>query len=297
MNQRVSNLAEGWHVHGLDYYGPCWPVGGGRFLFSRKILGAWGDARLDGSRGQCRLSIRLPRPDADWVLGLAEHDLGSTEGVPVAAPSGAEKLFVSGWDPDRTCRADLPAPSDGQPWLAFNGEGAIAALFSGHRGQWQIQDPSDLLRRVQSGEGEELSLPTYQPFGVPALVEAIIQRMAEDPVLTRRGRRCWKIRRGSATLFLCYSEDRALLSAEVHLVRLGPDTRRRELMAFLLQENVRLSGYGFSLQEDRVVIALVLPARFLREEGTARLLTDLLVRSDVYDNTLVSRFGADWLRP
>lgn len=297
MNAGDQAMTGGWRVHGLDYYGPCWPLGGGRFLFSRRLLGDWGDAALSCSRGDCRLDVLMPDAGADWVLGVALPDNVEAQGLRIASPEEPVRVFVSGWDPGGATRADLPERTEDQHWVAFSGEGAIASLWSGQGGRWLALDPAELLQRCRPGSPALCPLPRYRPEGVPGLVEAILRHMDEDPVPARRGRRCWKIRHGSAAMWLCYSEERALLSAEVHLVRLGAETRRRELMAFLLQENLRLSGYGFSLQEDLVVIALVLPARFLREEVTAALLRGLLERADRYDNELVGRFGAEWLRP
>ena len=70
---------------------------------------------------------------------------------------------------------------------------------------------------------------------------------------------------------------------------------RKGLYEYLLYENVRLDSYGFSIQDDLVMISMLLPDRAIQEVETAVLLSDLLKKSDEYDNHLVSVFHALWL--
>jgi len=295
MNIKDQAYQTAWRVHGLDYYGPCWPLGGGWFLFCRMILGAWGHAVLEGAQGRSRLRVVPAGADSVWLLGHSDHPLAQASGAPLASAGASASHYLSALDATAPPLTALPPAGGAPPFLGLDLPGAVAALFSVRDGQWHREEPEALLsaRALESAAAPGWS--GYQPEGVPGLVEAIIARMGEDPQLARRGRRAWTLRQGTAVLHLCYSEERAMLSAEVHLVRIGPHSRRKALMAYVLQENVGLSGYGFSIQEETVIIALALPARFLQEKGTASLLQDLLERCDAYDNVLVSRFNAEWL--
>ncbi|MCF8236840.1 MAG: YbjN domain-containing protein [Saprospiraceae bacterium] len=126
-------------------------------------------------------------------------------------------------------------------------------------------------------------------------MENVIRAMGYDPVLTRNGPRAWLLRQGSAEMHLRYAQDEASLCADVMLVRVGDLTRKKELYQYLLQENPKLETFGFSIQNDRVMISLLISARSIKEKETAALFLDLLKKSDDYDNYLVSVFGAEWL--
>jgi hypothetical protein len=270
-------------------------MGEGWFLFSRAVLGTWSDATLECAQWRSRLHVAMSAPDSCWVMGRCEDAADRHPPIPLAGPGEPANHFLSALDVSAPPRTALPPHGEAHPFLGFTGQGALGALWSMQTGQWKAENPRDLLDRCLACPVYSPGLAGYRPEGVPGQIESIISRMGEDPLLARRGRRAWSIRRGTAVLHLNYAEERALLSAEVHLVCIGPHTRRKELMAYLLQQNVLLSGYGFSLQEDTVIIALVLPARFLQEEGTAHLLQGLLGRCDDYDNVLVSHFNAEWL--
>lgn len=105
----------------------------------------------------------------------------------------------------------------------------------------------------------------------------------------------WQLRRGSAELHLRYARDEASLCADIQLVRIGPETDRKGLYAYLLKENSRLDSFGFSVQHDKVMISLLLSGRSIREQETATLFETILKKSDDYDNHLVSVFAAEWL--
>lgn len=126
-------------------------------------------------------------------------------------------------------------------------------------------------------------------------LEKVIARMGDDPVLCRKGPQAWKLRRGSAELHLRYARDEASLCADIQLVRIGPETDRKGLYAYLLKENSRLDTFGFSVQHDKVMISLLLSGRSIREQETATLFETILKKSDDYDNHLVSVFAAEWL--
>lgn len=145
-------------------------------------------------------------------------------------------------------------------------------------------------RKMEAGIAD---LPRSTP--TVRTLEDVIHRMGVDPVLCRVGPMAWILRLGSTEMVLRYAPEEASLCVDVHLVRIGPETDRKGLYEYLLYENVRLDSYGFSIQDDLVMISMVLPDRAIQEVETAVLLSDLLKKSDDYDNHLVSVFRALWL--
>ncbi len=146
--------------------------------------------------------------------------------------------------------------------------------------------------------GEQLTLTTHpaedQDVSIQTL-ENVIHQLGYDPVLCRQGPQAWLLRKGSAEMHLRYARDEASLCADILLVRIGHETKRKELYHYLLKENIKLDAFGFSIQEDKVVISLLITARSIKEQEMSTLFEDLLKKSDDYDNHLVSVFGAEWL--
>lgn len=160
-----------------------------------------------------------------------------------------------------------------------------------------LDSTSERIGRCKSC-GEQFQLTTFstedQDVSIQTL-EKIIYRLGYDPVLCRQGPQAWVLHRGSAEMHLCYARDEASLCADVLLVKIGPETRRKELYKYLLNENIHLDAFGFSIQEDKVVISLLITARSIKEQETTALFEALLKKSDEYDNHLVSVFHAEWL--
>lgn len=220
-----------------------------------------------------------------------------------------ERCHESSWGFDDEGRlvAFLPAGEGGQKGIRLNDYLAKELLAAWDHGEmmkvWEcipcgiLESTSERIGRCGSC-GEPLQLTTFptedQDVSIQTL-EKVIYRLGYDPVLCRQGPQAWVLHKGSAEMHLRYARDEASLCADVLLVRIGPETLRKELYLYLLNENINLDAFGFSIQEDKVVISLLITARSIKELETAALFEALLKKSDDYDNHLVSVFHAEWL--
>lgn len=225
----------------------------------------------------------------DWTVGLAGHETG-----PIWSFDAQIHLVAY----------IVPDPDGGRCWPLgdlFTPEFLSAVDAEGMTAVWECP-PCGVL--VATGERNmrcrkcgqamvSLEPPPSDPDPSALLVESILEAMEEDPVLCRIGPMAWTVRKGSARMDLLYTDSG--LCVDVRLVKVRSGTDRAGLFAYLLRENARLTDFGFSLAGDTVMISLLLPGRILKTRPTARLLLDLIEKSDEYDNRLVSVFGAEWL--
>ena len=133
----------------------------------------------------------------------------------------------------------------------------------------------------------------YEPRGMPRVIEQLLQKLGENPVLCRNGHHQWEIQRGSATITLTYHEKSGMILGESYLCRL-PEDGLGEIYRYLLQQNVHLRGLTFSIRGMDVVLSILIYDHFLDEDAAKDLLASLFDRSDHYDNILVEDFGSYW---
>ncbi|MBP6184818.1 MAG: hypothetical protein KA479_07730 [Saprospiraceae bacterium] len=296
-------------AHGLDSSSPALPLGVGYFLFPADVLGSYRDLVLE--RDNVRLESELVFLNSVSGIAIGYTNENSWSGAAVFASTPLEPVayFVNALTVPLEDREELPLPEEGMVFWGFDVADRITCVYRVLDGKWvsfpvaEVTQSLEAVKNKQSGEasGGDANvpgldrLPAFQPEGVAQTLEHMLKVMGYDPLPARRSRNAWAIREGSAKLHLAYAEEHATLCAEVHLVRIGVETSRKALLTFLLRENRHLKGYGFSIQGDLVVVALHIPAVFIREEVTSALFLQLLKECDVYDNQLVSVYGAKWI--
>jgi serine protease Do len=147
--------------------------------------------------------------------------------------------------------------------------------------------------------GAEVLFPSkiksYVAVGVPKIIEDIIQDLGYDIRLTREGRNHWNITRGSALVSLSYHKNEGLIDGDAYLCRLPPDNAK-EIYTFLMQENFNSEGLVFSIKGQFVLLSLLIYDRHLDEDTGRLLLERLFERADYYDDILIERFGATWIK-
>ncbi len=296
-------------VHGMESSAPAIPLGVGLFLFPSDLIGGYRDLVLEDQG--IRLEMELVF--LDGVKGIAIGSCKEAGGVKkflnIGQSLATPAFYINALTLPINVMAELPSPKEGMVLWASDDEGRIVGVQRVIDKQWVrfsiteaglwVDDyvGNNPVRPNPVSEGFKNSevLPLFQPEGVAYTLENMLEKMGFDPLIARRSRNAWAIKEGSAELHLAYSEEFATLCAEVHLVRISSESDKKSLLTFLLHENRHLTGYGFSIQGDLVVVALHIPAIFIREEVTSVLFLKLLKECDVYDNQLVSVYGAKWI--
>lgn len=293
-------------VHGLDHHAAAIPVGTGLYLFPIELLGGFRDLTVEWEGRRCRMELLFQDKVAGVAGAVCDLEWAHNEYALDQTGNTQAAWFANAFEDNPVLVKELPEPTSGMAWWVLDAKYQIARICREEKGKWReypLATLQEWLAVLDSHNREELrsdlmplvGLLAFQQEGIARTIENILELMGFDPVVARLSRHAWTIREGSASLHLAYAEEQATLCAEVHLVRMDGDTDRRELMRFLLKENRHLTGYGFSIQDDLVVVALHIPAVFIREEGTSALFLNLLKECDIYDNQLVNVFGAKWI--
>ncbi len=146
--------------------------------------------------------------------------------------------------------------------------------------------------------GASITLPRdvvdFQPSGIQATVEAILEQCGHHPQLARRGPNLWEIYQGSARIQVAYHEDSGLVTGDAHLCAL-PDTSQAELFEYLLQQNYSLDQLTLSTRGRNIILSLLIYDRYLAPAAGKEQFEHLFAKADYYDNMLVEKFGATWL--
>lgn len=137
------------------------------------------------------------------------------------------------------------------------------------------------------------SLEVYEPEGMYATIERLINRLGYEAGLTRRGIGTWVLHQGSAKIHITYQEKSGLLEADAVLVNL-PNHDVEQIYRFLLEENYKLQGLSFSTSGHSVLLSLMIYDLYLHEDTALGLLKQLLQKADEYDDRLVRDFKALW---
>lgn len=146
--------------------------------------------------------------------------------------------------------------------------------------------------------GAPITLPRdvadFQPSGIQATVEDILQQCGHDPQLARRGPNHWEISQGSARIQVTYHEDSGLVTGDAHLCEL-PDASSAALFEYLLQQNYALDQLTLSTRGRNAILSLLIYDRYLEPNAGKKQFEHLFAMADYYDNILVEKFGATWL--
>jgi serine protease Do len=145
--------------------------------------------------------------------------------------------------------------------------------------------------------GHKMQLPaeteTYEPTGIPRLIEQLITGAGHRAELSRCGPNAWEIRHGSARIHITYHEKSGLMTADAVLCQL-PKENIKPLYEYLLRENYANEAVAFSVREQDVLLSVLVYDRYLNERTGRELLQTLFEKADHYDNILVEQFGAGW---
>lgn len=302
------SVSPGLLVHGLDSSSAALSLGAGLFLFPADVLGGYRDLVLEKEGERLKMDVVFLNSGSGIAIGYTKEAASPGPQAPIGELSEGA-YFINALTLPAEEMKELPAPKEGMVFWGFDAAGRISSVHRVLDKKWTNFSLADVGRWLEmttkespfeevgglEDEAWRESLPGFQPEGVAHTLERMLNLMGYDPVLARRSRNAWAVREGSAELHLAYAEEHATLCAEVHLVRISEVTDRKSLLTFLLRENRMLKGYGFSIQGDLVVVALHIPAVFIREEVTSALFLQLLKECDVYDNQLVSVYGAKWI--
>lgn len=139
------------------------------------------------------------------------------------------------------------------------------------------------------------SIPTYEPQGISRSVEWMLTELGHDVKLARRGNYQWEIIQGSAKIYLSYFQDKGLLLGEAFLCGL-PDENIIDFYQYLLEQNHKIEGLTLSVKNQNIILSLLLFDKYLHEETGVKLFKHLFKNADYYDNILVEKFGAKWLK-
>ena len=137
---------------------------------------------------------------------------------------------------------------------------------------------------------------TEQELDVVVLtIHQILKNLNLRPEDLERGYYEWKVSRGSATITLSYIPSQGFVCAESILVEC-PDPIPGEMISFLLRENHQTHGFTLSIRDQKVILSLLIYDLYLHEKATPKKLNELFDLADHYDNILVERFGARWIK-
>ncbi len=137
------------------------------------------------------------------------------------------------------------------------------------------------------------SVEEYAPSGVAKTIENIVARIGHEVALSRCGLNSWEIRQGSARININYHEKTGMMTADAILCQL-PKENIKPLYEYLLRENYTSEALTLSVHQQDILLSLIIYDRYLDEQTGMRMLQNLFVQADHYDNILVEQYGATW---
>ena len=145
--------------------------------------------------------------------------------------------------------------------------------------------------------GAKLSLPDsvdeFEPIGVAATLEEMLEQLGYQAALSRSGPNCWTITNGSAKINVHYHEGNGIISGDAYLCSL-PKENIKPLYEFLLRQNYTLEGLSLSIKEQAIILSTIINDRYLNVETGLKLFQYLFEQADHFDNILVEEYGAVW---
>ena len=147
--------------------------------------------------------------------------------------------------------------------------------------------------------GTKAKLPSesdaYEAVGIPKTIEILLEKLAYDVALSRRGPNVWTVHKGSARINVSYHEKSGLIMGDAYLCTL-PKQNIKPIYQYLLQENYHIEGLTFSVKGQDIILSLLIYDRYFNEDTGMQLLQHLFQKADDYDNILVEKYGAHWKR-
>lgn len=146
--------------------------------------------------------------------------------------------------------------------------------------------------------GSKIEFPKindYQVAGIARLIEDILSGIGKDVRLARRGLYQWHLKQGTARIEISYSESSNFIIGDARLCRL-PRQNIVHLYEYLLRQNSELEGLFFSVEQQHILLSFIIFDKYLNRQSGTTLISDLLKKSDYYDDILVEKYGAQWLQ-
>jgi serine protease Do len=137
------------------------------------------------------------------------------------------------------------------------------------------------------------SLEVYEPIGISKTIEEMLETLDYAVELSRRGPNNWEITKGSATITISYHEKTGLIIADAFLCLL-PKKNIKQLYEFLLKENYQNDSLTFSVKNQDIIISILIYDQYLNALTATKLLQELFIAADKYDDLLVHKFKARW---
>lgn len=145
--------------------------------------------------------------------------------------------------------------------------------------------------------GAKVKLPSevepYEPSGVAATIEQLLEGAGYSVPLSRRGPNAWEILQGSARITITYYDKNGLISGDAFLCRL-PREQIKPLFEYLLRQNYELEGMSLSVRGQDIILSLLIYDRYFNPDSAERIFRNLFEKADFYDNVLVETYGAVW---
>ncbi|MFZ4544237.1 MAG: trypsin-like peptidase domain-containing protein [Saprospiraceae bacterium] len=136
---------------------------------------------------------------------------------------------------------------------------------------------------------------TYQAIGIRRTIEHILTDMGYNKILARTGPSSWEIKRGSAKITINYNEPEGQISATAVLCHL-PKDNIKAIYEFLLRENYSIEGMNFEVSGQEIQLDLLIVDRYLNSETAFELFNRFVEKADYYDNILVEKYNALWIK-
>ncbi|MCC7030101.1 MAG: trypsin-like peptidase domain-containing protein [Chitinophagaceae bacterium] len=143
--------------------------------------------------------------------------------------------------------------------------------------------------------GTKIELITYkdkkaETTGIAKTIEDILQKLGKDKELARSSTNNWEVKEGSATIRISYSPENYFIVADAFLCQL-PRQNIGQVYEFLLRENYNLKSMLFSVSQHDIVLSSLTYDMDMTVESGERMLKELMMKADYYDNILIEQFG------
>ncbi len=143
--------------------------------------------------------------------------------------------------------------------------------------------------------GTKIELITYkekkaEATGIAKTIEDILEKLGKDKELSRVSTNNWEVKEGSAIIKISYNPDSYFIVGDAFLCQL-PKQNIGAVYAFLLRENYGMKSMLFSVSQQDIVLSSLTYDLDMTVESGERMLRELMVKADHYDNLLLEQYG------
>ncbi len=137
---------------------------------------------------------------------------------------------------------------------------------------------------------EEIHPREFEPSGMVAVVEKMIERLGYDVRLARNGPFLWELSKGESRLQILYAQNTGFLVMDTVVCVLPPKDISR-FYEFLLQESYLQKNLVISVRGEKVLLSWMLHENDFNEEEALGAIDDLLEKPVAYRRTIEQKFG------